>query len=169
MNTLQAILTFFFIARIFSLIISIINERKLKKQRAIQYGKVNSFFLSLTHVIFYISAFYEANSYTGFFNIYSEIGLYFMIFSYIMLFYIIYELREIWTVKIYIAPNHKIVRSFLFRTIRHPNYFLNVIPELIGVGLLCNAWNSLLFILPFYSILLIIRIIQEEKAMKQIA
>lgn len=83
-----------------------------------------------------------------------------------MLFYVIYALREVWTVKIFIVPNHKIVKSFLFRTVRHPNYFLNVIPEIIGVTLLCNAWKTMMFVLPVYLVILIIRIYQEEKAMK---
>ena len=83
-----------------------------------------------------------------------------------MLFYVIYQLKEIWTVKIYILPNHKINTSFIFKYFRHPNYFLNIIPELIGLSLLCQAKLTAMFILPLYMIILAIRIMQEEKAMK---
>ena len=59
-------------------------------------------------------------------------------------------------------------RSFLFRTVRHPNYFLNIMPELVGVALLCNAWITLCIGFPLYLCLLIVRIRQEEDAMKEL-
>ena len=73
-----------------------------------------------------------------------------------------------WTVKLYIVPNQRIERSLLFRTVRHPNYFLNIMPELIGVALLCNAWYTLCIGFPLYVVLLIVRIRQEEAAMKEL-
>ena len=75
------------------------------------------------------------------------------------------QLVEIWTVKIYILPEHQINRSWLFKTFRHPNYFLNIIPELIGIALLCQAWYVLLIGLPIYLLVLFKRIRQEEQAM----
>ena len=89
-------------------------------------------------------------------------------FAYAMLFYVIYKLHDVWTVKLYIIPDHRIEKSFLFRTVRHPNYYLNIIPELIGIALLCNAWYTLLIGLPIYACLLAIRIRQEERAMKEL-
>ncbi|WP_290541262.1 isoprenylcysteine carboxylmethyltransferase family protein [Alistipes sp.] len=68
-------------------------------------------------------------------------------------------------------PNEKTsryFRSFLFRTVRHPNYILNIVPELIGVALLCNAWKTLYIGFPLYLCLLVIRIRQEECAMKDL-
>ena len=78
----------------------------------------------------------------------------------------IYKLRDVWTVKLYIVPNQRIERSFLFRSTRHPNYYLNIMPELVGVALLCNAWTTLCIGFPVYLCLLIVRIRQEEVAMK---
>ena len=98
----------------------------------------------------------------------SVIGVAVMAFAYLMLFYVIYKLRDVWTVKLYIVPNHRIERSFLFRTVRHPNYFLNIIPELIGVALLCHAWTTLCVGLPLYGYLLMVRIRQEERAMRHL-
>lgn len=168
MSTVLYLFSIFLFARVVSLFISILNERRIKKLGAKQYGKFNSFLLSLCHIAFYLSCFYEAYTSQAQFDRNSQIGLGLLFFSYIILFYIIYELRAVWTVKIYILPNHKMVRSFLFRTVRHPNYFLNIIPELIGAVLLCSAWNTMKYVLPVYLIILFIRIIQEEKAMKTI-
>lgn len=162
------IITFiaFFSLRLISLSYSIRNEKSLLKRGAIQYGKRNSLLLTLAHIVYYFFALYEAYiSGTGF-NTLSITGVAVMTFAYAMLFYVIYKLRDIWTVKLYIVPNQRIEKSFLFRTVRHPNYYLNIIPELIGVALLCNAWTTLCVGLPIYLSLLIVRILQEEKAMK---
>lgn len=164
------IITFisFFVLRLMSLSYSIKNEKRILKQGAVQYGKLNSLLLTLIHVAYYFSALYEAYTCKVTFNTISIWGVALMAFAYVMLFYVIYKLKDIWTVKLYIIPNQRIEKSFLFRTVRHPNYILNIIPELIGVALLCNAWMTISIGLPIYLILLGIRIKQEEKAMSEI-
>ena len=136
----------FFALRLISLSFSIRNEKRLLKKGGKQYGKFNSLLLTLAHIAFYFV----------------------MLFAYVMLFYVMYKLRDVWTVKLYIVPNQRIERSLLFRTVRHPNYFLNIMPELIGVALLCNAWYTLCIGFPLYVVLLIVRIRQEEAAMKEL-
>ncbi len=158
----------FFVLRLISLAFSIRNEKLLLKNGAKQYGKVNSLLLTLAHIAYYFGALYEAYIKGVDFNTLSMAGVGVMAFAYGMLFYVIYKLRDVWTVKLYIAPNHRIERSFLFRSIRHPNYYLNIIPELIGVALLCNAWTTLCIGFPLYLCLLIVRIRQEEAAMKEL-
>lgn len=156
----------FFVLRLISLAVSIRNEKRLLKNGAKQYGKINSLLLTLAHIFYYFGALYEAYIKGVDFNTLSMVGV--MAFAYGMLFYVIYKLRDVWTVKLYIAPNHRIERSFLFRSVRHPNYYLNIIPELIGVALLCNAWTTLCIGFPLYLCLLIVRIRQEEAAMKEL-
>lgn len=162
------ILTFlvFFTLRLLSLAYSVRNEKRLQEQGAVQYGKFNSLLLTIAHIAFYFGALYEADITGVSFNNISVVGAGIMAFAYAMLFYVIYKLRDVWTLKIYIVPNHRIERSFLFRTVRHPNYFLNILPELFGVALLCNAWTTLCIGLPIYGIILFVRIRQEEAAMK---
>ena len=156
----------FFALRLISLSYSIRNEKHIRKKGAVQYGKFNSLLLTLAHIAFYFSALYEAYISETDFNALSVWGVGVMTFAYAMLFYVIYKLHDVWTVKLYIVPNHRIERSFLFRKVRHPNYYLNIIPELIGVSLLCNAWYTVAIGLPLYGCLLAIRIRQEENAMK---
>lgn len=158
----------FFIIRLISLSFSIRNEKRLLQKGAKQYGKLNSLLLTLAHIAYYAGALYEAYSQATEFNVISLVGLGVMTFAYGVLLYVIYKLRDVWTVKLYIAPNHRIERSFLFRTVRHPNYYLNIIPELIGVALLCNAWLTLCVGFPLYMCLLVVRIKQEEQAMKDL-
>lgn len=164
----QIILSFaaFFALRLVSLSISIRNEKRIVRLGAVQYGKVNSLLLTLAHIAYYASALTEAWVSGAEFGTTSLIGLGVMTFAYAMLFYVIYCLRDLWTVKLYILPEHRIERSFLFRVVRHPNYFLNILPELLGVALLCQAWYTLCIGLPLYGVLLAIRIRQEEQAMR---
>jgi len=87
-------------------------------------------------------------------------------FSMLMLLLVIRELGSLWTIKLIIAKDHPVNKSILFRFIKHPNYFLNVLPELVAIGLICQAWTVLMVGLPLYLIPLGIRIYQEERIMK---
>lgn len=160
--------TIFFTLRLGSLFYSIRNEKRILKLGAKQYGKTNSLLLTLAHIAFYFSALYEAYYSEATFGTFSACGALLMAFAYSVLFYVIYRLRDVWTLKIYILPDHRIERSWLFRNVRHPNYYLSIIPELIGVALLCNAWYTLGIGLPIYLCLLYTRIRQEEAAMQSL-
>lgn len=168
MTTVLILLTLFFVLRLFTLFISIANEVRLKKEGAIQYGKVNSMVLTLLHILFYLGAGYEAWMKNVVPDLTGYIGIALFAFSYLMLLYVIYQLRKVWTVKLYIAKDHEVNRSFLFRYVKHPNYFLNIIPELTGIGLLCHAWLTMAILLPLYFLSLSVRIRQEEKAMNHL-
>lgn len=154
-----------FCVRLYTLSISIKNEKRLIEKGAVQYGKTNSMLLSVAHVAFYLCAIAEANIRQATLNTLSITGLVILLFAIVMLFVVIHQLKEIWTVKLYILPEHKINQSFLFKYVRHPNYFLNIIPELIGLSLLCHAQTTACYGLPIYAVLLFVRIRQEEKAM----
>jgi hypothetical protein len=74
---------------------------------------------------------------------------------------------RVWTVKLYLAPGHALNRHRLFRRVRHPNYFLNVLPELIGLALAFHAVATTVTVLPLYLVSLGIRIAQEEQVMRR--
>ena len=88
-------------------------------------------------------------------------------FSMVMLWIVIFSLKDLWTVKLIIAREHRLNNSFIFKFFKHPNYFLNIIPELIAIALICQAWYTLSIGLPVYLIPLTIRIVQEEKVMRK--
>ncbi len=152
--------------RLISLFISVANEKKLKKKNAIEYGKKNSKLLLLSHTLFYLSCLGEAVLLKKQVNNVSFFGVGLFIFSMAMLWIVILSLKDIWTVKLIIAPGQRINKSFIFKYFRHPNYFLNIIPELVSIALICQAWLTLLIGLPLYLIPLAIRLVQEEKVMK---
>jgi isoprenylcysteine carboxyl methyltransferase (ICMT) family protein YpbQ len=156
-----------FCIRLVSLFISTRNEKKLKASGAIEYGQTNSLILTLCHIAYYILAIKESLNNDRAINEYTYAGIALFMFSMVMLFLVIYHLGHLWTVKLIIAPDHHVVKSFLFKYVRHPNYFLNVIPELIAIALICQSWWVLMIGFPIYLVPLSIRIYQEEKIMRK--
>lgn len=157
-----------FLIRLYTLSISIQNEKRLIAAGAQQFGANTSKLLSAAHIAFYFGALIESYLRGAAFDGVSAFGLTLVVLSLGVLFYVIRELGEIWTVKIYIHPQHQLKQSWLFRHVRHPNYFLNIIPELIGIAFLCHAWTTLSFGLPIYGAILAVRIKQEEAAMRHL-
>lgn len=157
-----------FLIRLASLRISIRNEKNLIAEGAQQFGTGTSKLLSLAHIAYYFAALGESFARQAVFDAVSAAGLILTGCSLAVLFYVIRALGPIWTVKIYIRPNHQLNRSWLFRHVKHPNYFLNIVPELIGIGLLCHGWTTMTVGLPVYAVILACRIRQEHEAMKHL-
>ena len=156
----------FFGLRLSTLVISIKNEKRLKQAGAREYGAVNSHVLALLHVVFYFSSLAEGYLDQVQFDRITIIGILLYVLSMVALFYVIQQLSPIWTVKLIIAKDHTLNQGALFRYIRHPNYFLNVIPELLGLVLMMKSYFVLATLFPVYLISLAVRIVQEEKLMK---
>ncbi|MCL6588941.1 MAG: DUF1295 domain-containing protein [Firmicutes bacterium] len=146
--------------------ISLTNEFKLKSNNAQEYGPRNSYILGSLHLLFYFLSIIEACVRKTQIDYLTFIGIVLYAISFIFLFYVIKQLNGLWTTKVILAENHQLNTSFLFKYIKHPNYFLNLIPELIGLALICKSWFIFIGIFPLYCISLIIRISIEEKAMK---
>jgi isoprenylcysteine carboxyl methyltransferase (ICMT) family protein YpbQ len=150
-----------------SLAISIRNERRLKGEGAIEYGKGGTAFLTGVSFLYAASAIVEGAVWRVQLDTIAVWGIAIHTFSMIVLFYVIYELRDVWTVKILIARQHRLVTSWFFRTIKHPNYFLNLIPEFIGLTLVFRAWLTAAILFPMLLVAIGIRVVQEERAMRQ--
>lgn len=154
--------------RLASLFISIRHERQLKAAGAVEIGAANSALLAVTHTAFYLAAIAECFLTGGhIFDAVALAGLALYLFGAAMLVVVIRTLGRFWTVKLILAADHALVTHPLFRRVRHPNYFLNILPELVGFALTLHAYYTLAFGLPLYLTPLVIRIRQEEAAMRQ--
>lgn len=168
-NYLSIVFYLFLFFRVFTVYISVQNEKRLKQMGAVEFGKRNSQWLIITHFIYYMACFAEGYTKGAFFSDGLTIfGLVIFVCAIIMLYYVIYAIKHVWTVKLIVAPKayHTINKNFLFKYIKHPNYYLNIIPELIGLALIFHSWYSLFICLPVYLIPLVNRIQQEEKVMR---
>jgi isoprenylcysteine carboxyl methyltransferase (ICMT) family protein YpbQ len=150
-----------------TLAISIRNERRLRREGAIEYGKGGTAFLVGVSFVYAASAIVEGAVRRVQLDTIAVWGVAIHTFAMVVLFYVIYKLRDVWTVKLLIARQHRLVTSWFFRTIKHPNYFLALIPEFIGLTLVFRAWLTAAILFPILLLAIGIRIVQEERAMRQ--
>jgi isoprenylcysteine carboxyl methyltransferase (ICMT) family protein YpbQ len=153
--------------RVAMLVVSMRNERALRKDGAVEYGERNSRWLALAHIAFYVAASIEGIARAASFDPITIMGLILYVFGVGVLLGVSHLLGRLWTVKLMIARNHVLVKHPLFRWARHPNYYLNILPELIGFALVLHAYFTLVVGLAIYAVPLAIRIFQEEKAMRE--
>jgi isoprenylcysteine carboxyl methyltransferase (ICMT) family protein YpbQ len=153
--------------RIVMLLVSMRNEQALRKDGAIEYGAQNSRWLALAHIGFYIAASIEALVRPPSFDLVTIIGLFLYGFATVMLLVVAQLLGRLWTVKLMIARDHALVTHPLFQWVRHPNYYLNILPELVGFALTLHAYFTLVIGLAVYAIPLGLRIVQEERTMRE--
>jgi isoprenylcysteine carboxyl methyltransferase (ICMT) family protein YpbQ len=156
-----------FLFRIGTLLVSIRNERALKRDGGAELGAWNSALLAFVHLIYYLAAVVEATLRSAAFDAVSVAGLILYGFGALSLLAVMRLLGRFWTVKLLIARDHQLVTHPLFRWVRHPNYYLNILPELIGLAVVLHAFITLVIGLLIYSVPLIIRIRQEETAMRK--
>lgn len=158
-----------FFIRLYFLKISIKNEQRILAEGGTEYGKENSKRITILHILFYLGCSVEAFIHkTQFDNTISIVGLILVVFSMFMLYVVTQLLKDIWTVKLMLVKNHKYNDHWLFRVVKHPNYFLNIVPELVGLALFCHAKYTAMILLPLYAIVLYIRIKEEENILKNI-
>ena len=152
--------------RVATLAVSIRNERRLKAEGAVEYGAAVSTVLALAHVLFYFAAAVEGLWRGAPVDAVSIAGFVIYGFGMAMLLVVIGLLGRLWTVKLILAEDHELVAHPLFRRVRHPNYYLNILPELVGFALALHAFATLLVGLPCYLLVLALRIRQENQVMK---
>src|SRR5215471_9319565 len=153
--------------RLGSVAVSMRHEKALKAQGASEYGRSTSHLLAAAHTLFYSGALVEGLLRSTQPTRWTTVGLVLYGMSIIGLVLVWRELKGLWTVKLLIASNHTLNQSALFRWVRHPNYFLNIIPELVGLALMMGAWLVIVIGLPLYLLVLRRRIVQEEQVMRQ--
>jgi isoprenylcysteine carboxyl methyltransferase (ICMT) family protein YpbQ len=163
------LLTLFIVAgllRLGSAAVSLRNEKALKAHGAIEYGQRTSRLLAVAHTLFYGGTLAEGLWRSTQPTLWTTVGLLLYIVSIVAFLLVWRELNRFWTVKLLVASDHILNQSALFRWVRHPNYFLNILPELVGLALIMGAWMILVIGLPLYLLVLRARIVQEEQVMQ---
>lgn len=165
----QALFVFIAVAvafRLTALAISIRNEKRMLQHGAIEHHATTSLILTIAHISFYIAAIAEGLWRASPVSAVSVIGLILYGLAMCALVWVIYTLGRFWTIKVIIADDHQLITNWIFDRMRHPNYYLNIIPELIGFALALQAFGVLFLGLPLYVAVLWLRIRQEEKVMQ---
>lgn len=157
-----------FAVRLIFLQRSIANEKRILENGGKEFGVQNTKYLTLVHIVFYVACLIEALVRQTVFDSMSLAGVFLLIFSMLMLMLVIHLLGDIWTVKLMLVKDHKFVDHVLFRTVKHPNYFLNILPELLGLVLLSHAYVTFILVFPVYAIVLYQRIAEEERLLQEV-
>jgi isoprenylcysteine carboxyl methyltransferase (ICMT) family protein YpbQ len=166
-HPLLIICAFVAIFRFWTLYVALRNEKRLKRNGATEYGQGSTLALWVTTFAVYFGALFEGFYIRGVqFDAIGAVGLGIYIFSAIALVWVMRTLGPFWSGKVIISPHHELVVHPLFRKLKHPNYFLNMIPELIGFPLMLHAFVTLAIGLPLFLITLYFRISVEEQALK---
>ena len=164
-------ITIFIIAacifRLVTLWASVRNERRLKASGAKEFGRGNSLVLGILHSLIYIAAIVEGAYRGAPLDGISILGIVIYVVGAIGLVIVIRTLGRLWSLKLLIASDHVLITHPLFRVMKHPNYFLGVLPELIGFALALHAFLTLAIGLPLYLISLGLRIREEHRVMGQ--
>ena len=154
--------------RLWTLHVASTNEKRLKEQGATEYGFGSTLAVWAATGAIYVGAAIEGFSFRNAqFDRISAIGLAIYIFSALALLWVMRTLGPFWSGKVLIAPGHQLVTNPVFRAIKHPNYFLKMIPELIGFPLLLHAFVTLAIGLPVFLISIFFRIRVEERVLSQ--
>lgn len=154
------------VIRFATLAISIRNQKRMLQNGAIEYDATTSRVLALAHIGFYVAAIAEGWWRSFQISIVTVVGLILYGLGICALFWVIQTLGRFWTVKVIIADDHYLITNPVFEKIRHPNYYLNIVPELIGFALALQAYAVLFIGFPVYAVVLVLRIRQEERAMR---
>lgn len=165
---INVIVLLIFAIRLLFLKVSKKNEKQILADGGKEYGVRNSKHMTILHILFYLGCFIEAIIRKAEFDTLSMIGSGLLVFSICMLYVVTRLLEGIWTVKLMIVKNHKFNNHWLFRVVKHPNYFLNIIPELAGLTLLCHGFYTALAVSPFYAIVMYLRVKEENQLIKDV-
>lgn len=157
-----------FLLRLYFLSISIKNEKRILAEGGKEFGVANTKLLTICHILFYAACLTEAILTRAGIDALSAIGLILLLFSMAMLYWVIQLLGPIWTVKLMLVKNLRFVDHWLFQTVKHPNYFLNILPELMGLALLCLARISFCLLFPLYAFILFRRIREENRLLQEV-
>ena len=95
----------------------------------------------------------------------SSLGLLLIIAGLIIRWSAVLTLKKYFTVDVAIMDDHKLIRSGLFKYIRHPAY-LGVLIAVLGLGVTMVNWLSIIIILVPHTIIILLRIKEEEMALE---
>jgi isoprenylcysteine carboxyl methyltransferase (ICMT) family protein YpbQ len=166
-RSLLIIVAFIAIFRFWTFYVASSNEGRLKRDGAVEYGQGSTLAIWAATAAMYVGSLIEGSSFRhAQLDRIAVIGLVIYIFSMLALLWVIRTLGPFWSGKVLIAPGHKLVVHPIFRAIKHPNYFLNMIPEVIGFAIMLHAFVTLAVGLPLFLISLYFRIRVEEQALK---
>lgn len=146
--------------RLSELYIASRNEKWLRSQGAVEYGKEHYPYIVALHTLFIISiiAEYIARGYTSIDLIFLTIFALLLLFK----FWALSSLGKYWNTKIFRVPGSGPVKKGPYKLFKHPNYFI-VVCEITIIPLVFHLYYTAIIFTVLNAIMLTVRIRVENK------
>lgn len=154
------------IQRLLELVIARRNEKWMKMQGALEFGKQHYQYMVIIHSLFFVVLLFEKIFFDRDLSFLWPLLLPLFVGAQLIRVWAISSLGKYWNTKIIVLPNVEVCRKGPYQFIKHPNYLvvtveIFVIPMMFGAYLTAGLFTLL------NVLLLCIRIPAEEKALKE--
>jgi len=156
-------ISFIILLRIGELILSQRNEIWLLQQGAIEYGQKHYSYIVALHILFIISLIAEYSTTQT-----ATFSLFFLVLYLLLLAFkasVITSLGKFWNTKIYHISGFPLIKTGVYKYIKHPNYLI-VIAEIAIIPLVFHLYITAFTFTLLNVIMLSVRIKEENKVLK---
>ena len=142
------------------------NEKILLQKGAIEFGKSHFKFLIILHALFFVSMVIEYSLRAKIIELtlYNVILFSFVVILQAFRFSTIKSLGIYWTIRIYRVPGEPLIKTGLYKYLKHPIYII-VILEIIIIPLVFNLYLTSIIFSVLNLIAITVRITVENKAL----
>ena len=160
------LVSFVVVQRIVELRIADRNTKILLKNGGLEFGKKHYWVLVLLHTLFFLSLITEAFFRTVHFQTYWPYILTIFLLAQVGRIWVIRTMNGRWTTRIIVLPGKNLVDRGPFRILPHPNYFIVAIEIFTLPFLFKLYWTACIFSVLNAVVLLVIRIPEENRALR---
>jgi len=156
-------ISFIVLLRIGELILSQRNEIWLLQQGAIEYGQKHYSYIVALHILFIVSLIAEYSTTQT-----ATFSLFFLVLYLLLLAFkasVITSLGKFWNTKIYHISGFPLIKTGVYKYIKHPNYLI-VIAEIAIIPLVFHLYITAFTFTLLNAIMLSVRIKEENKVLK---
>jgi len=153
------------VQRLMELVIAKDNEKWLREQGAIEYGKSHYKYIVALHTLWFVSmiAEYALRSDINIDNVSVVLIAVFIVLQALRV-WVLSSLGKYWNTKILVVPNAQLVEKGPYKFIKHPNYIV-VVLELIVLPLAFHLIITAALFSVLNAAVLYVRIKEENKAL----
>jgi methyltransferase len=154
--------------RILELFVAKQNEKWMKSQGAIEFGKRHYPVIVFVHILFFISLITEVQFFQKDISPLWPLFLVAFLAVQAVRIWALLSLGRFWNTKILVLPGAAVIKKGPYKYLKHPNYCV-VVLELIIIPLMFHAYFTAILFTLLNMFVLSIRIPAEEYALKKYA
>lgn len=156
------------VQRLLELRVSRRNERLLRAKGAVERGVGHYPVMVAIHVFWLVSTLVEGVLRGPEIPAWWPVPVALFLLAQLLRYWAILSLGENWNVRILVVPGRKLVRRGPYRYFPHPNYVV-VAVEVLTLPLIFGAWTTAVIFTALNAAFLLVRIREEDRALKGLA